>query len=66
MIIIKPFLLGLFIIVCSATLIQNEDHMTSDRNALPFLPLYIGKGYHVLFGNPKNNGTDPGFLEQVF
>lgn len=62
----KPLLLGLFIIVCYATLIQNEEQ-TSEVSALPLVPLYVGRGYYVLYGNPKSGKKiDPGFLEQAF
>jgi hypothetical protein len=31
-------------------------------NTIPKIPLYIGKGYNILKGNPlSSEGVDPGF-----
>lgn len=32
---------------------------------LPKLPLYVGKGYNILIGNPSSEGIDPGFQHEV-
>lgn len=35
--------------------------------AIPRLPLYIGKGYDILVGNPlSEEGVDPGFQHEIF
>jgi hypothetical protein len=34
---------------------------------VPRLPLYIGKGYDILVGNPlSEEGVDPGFQHEIF
>jgi len=33
---------------------------------LPKLPLYIGRGYDLLEGNPLSNKVDPGFSHGIF
>ena len=46
----------LIVLVCGA---YAED---ATPLTLPKLPLYIGKGYNVLLGNPlSSEGVDPGF-----
>jgi hypothetical protein len=36
-------------------------------NTIPKIPLYIGKGYNILKGNPlSSEGVDPGFQHDVF
>lgn len=44
--------------ICNSLMIL----MAEDVNYPPRLPLYIGKGYNILHGNPiSSNGVDPGF-----
>ena len=36
-------------------------------STLPKLPLFIGKGYNILLGNPlSGEGVDPGFQHVIF
>lgn len=36
-------------------------------NEIPKLPLFIGKGYDILAGNPlSSEGVDPGFQHEIF
>lgn len=36
-------------------------------STLPKLPLFIGKGYNILLGNPlSGEGVDPGFQHEIF
>lgn len=33
---------------------------------IPKLPLFIGRGYNILTGNPLNEGVDPGYQHEIF
>ena len=32
----------------------------------PKLPIYVGVGYDLLFGNPLSDHVDPGFMHPIF
>lgn len=39
----------------------------AQAQAKPKIPLYIGKGYNILLGNPlSTEGIDPGYQNQIF
>ena len=46
-----------FVILLIFTTIASELQLDD----LPKLPLYVGRGYDVLEGNPLSNKVDPGF-----
>ena len=32
----------------------------------PKIPIFVGRAYDLLKGNPQNNEIDPGFLNPIF
>jgi len=62
----KAIYFSLLIILAASTLIEEpmDEDIVDDP---PKLPMYIGTGYHLAYGNPKNEkGLDPGFYHQIF
>ena len=51
-----------FVILLIFTTIASELQLDD----LPKLPLYVGRGYDVLEGNPLSSKVDPGFEQGIF